>query len=66
MCGHTHGGQVAAPWGPILVEGPMGRRWPFGVHEIDGMQLFVSRGVGYSDLPVRSFAPSDVGILDII
>jgi predicted MPP superfamily phosphohydrolase len=66
MCGHTHGGQVAAPWGPILVEGQMGRRWPFGVHEVDGMQLFVSRGVGYSDLPVRSFAPSDVGIIDIV
>lgn len=66
MCGHTHGGQVAAPWGPILVEGHLSRRWPFGLHEIDGMQLFVSRGVGFSDLPVRSFAPSDVAVLDIV
>ena len=66
MCGHTHGGQVAAPWGPLLVEGHFGRRWPHGTHEIDGMQLFVSRGVGYSDLPVRSFAPSDVAIIDVV
>jgi predicted MPP superfamily phosphohydrolase len=66
MCGHTHGGQVAAPWGPLMVEGHFGRRWPFGLHEVDGMQLFVSRGVGYSDLPVRSFAPSDVAIIDIV
>jgi predicted MPP superfamily phosphohydrolase len=66
MCGHTHGGQVAAPWGPLMVEGQFGRRWPFGLHDIDGMQLFVSRGVGYSDLPVRSFAPSDVAIIDIV
>jgi predicted MPP superfamily phosphohydrolase len=66
MCGHTHGGQVAAPWGPIVVEGRLGRRWPFGLHQVNGMQLFVSRGVGYSDLPVRSFAPSDVAILDFV
>jgi predicted MPP superfamily phosphohydrolase len=66
MCGHTHGGQVAAPWGPIVVEGRMGRRWPFGLHQVNGMQLFVSRGVGYSDLPLRSFAPSDVAILDVV
>jgi predicted MPP superfamily phosphohydrolase len=66
MCGHTHGGQVAAPWGPLMVEGQFGRRWPFGLHDINGMQLFVSRGVGYSDLPVRSFAPSDVAIIDIV
>jgi predicted MPP superfamily phosphohydrolase len=66
MCGHTHGGQVAAPWGPLMVEGYFSRRWPFGVHQIDGMQLFVSRGVGYSDLPVRSFAPSDVAVIDIV
>jgi predicted MPP superfamily phosphohydrolase len=66
MCGHTHGGQVAAPWGPLMVEGHFGRRWPFGLHDINGMQLFVSRGVGYSDLPVRSFAPSDVAIIDIV
>jgi predicted MPP superfamily phosphohydrolase len=66
MCGHTHGGQVAAPWGPLMVEGHFGRRWPHGLHDINGMQLFVSRGVGYSDLPVRSFAPSDVAIIDIL
>jgi predicted MPP superfamily phosphohydrolase len=65
MCGHTHGGQVAAPWGPIMVEGRLSRRWPFGLHQVNGMHLFVSRGVGYSDLPLRSFAPSDVAVLDL-
>jgi predicted MPP superfamily phosphohydrolase len=66
MCGHTHGGQVAAPWGPIMVEGRLSRRWPFGLHQVNGMHLFVSRGVGYSDLPLRSFAPSDVAVIDLI
>jgi uncharacterized protein len=66
MCGHTHGGQVAAPWGPFLVQGPLGRRWPHGMHQLGDLSLFVSRGVGYSDIPMRSFAPSDIAIFDIV
>jgi predicted MPP superfamily phosphohydrolase len=65
MCGHTHGGQVAAPWGPFAVQGPLSRRWPHGLYRLDELQLFVSRGVGYSDLPVRSFAPSDIAIFEL-
>jgi uncharacterized protein len=65
MCGHTHGGQVAAPWGPFAVQGPLSRRWPHGLYRLDDFHLFVSRGVGYSDLPVRSFAPSDVAVFDL-
>jgi predicted MPP superfamily phosphohydrolase len=66
MCGHTHGGQVAAPWGPVAVQGRLSRRWPSGLYRLDDLHLFVSRGVGYSDLPVRSFAPSDVAIFDLV
>lgn len=65
LCGHTHGGQVAAPWGPVAVQGRLSRRWPHGLYQLDDMHLFVSRGVGYSDLPVRSFAPSDIAIFDL-
>jgi predicted MPP superfamily phosphohydrolase len=66
MCGHTHGGQVAAPWGPFMVQGRLSRRWPHGLHQIGDLNLFVSRGVGYSDVPMRSFAPSDIAIFDIV
>jgi predicted MPP superfamily phosphohydrolase len=66
MCGHTHGGQVAAPWGPVAVQGRLSRRWPHGLYRLDDLHLFVSRGVGYSDLPVRSFAPSDIAIFDLV
>jgi predicted MPP superfamily phosphohydrolase len=66
LCGHTHGGQVATPWGPMAVQGRLSRRWPHGLYQLDDMHLFVSRGVGYSDLPVRSFAPSDIAIIDVV
>ena len=39
---------------------PMGRLYPWGFHDVDGLQLFVSRGVGGSLVPVRTWAPPDV------
>jgi len=65
LCGHTHGGQIALPSGPIVVYGPMGRRWPAGFHDADGVPLFVSRGIGTVDLPLRSWAPPDVALFEI-
>lgn len=62
-CGHTHGGQIATPWGPILIPGRVGKRYPHGLHEVDGTTLFVSRGVGATELPIRTFARPDVAVL---
>jgi uncharacterized protein len=67
LCGHTHGGQVALPGGrPIVVPGGrFARRFPHGVHDIDGTTMFVSRGIGGVEIPFRTFAPPDVGLFDI-
>lgn len=67
MCGHTHGGHLALPGGkPLVMSSPMGRRYPWGFHEVDGLQLFVSRGVGGSLVPVRTWAPPDVAVFTIV
>jgi predicted MPP superfamily phosphohydrolase len=67
MCGHTHGGHLALPGGkPLIMSSPMGRLYPWGFHDVDGLQLFVSRGVGGSLVPVRTFAPPDVAILTFV
>ena len=65
--GHTHGGQIALPgerplW---LPPGPYSRRYPAGLHRSDGLWLFVSRGVGATDLPIRMYAPPEVAIFEI-
>lgn len=66
LCGHTHGGHLALPGGrPILMPSPMGRLYPWGFHEVDGTSLFVSRGVGGSLVPIRTWAPPDVGVFVI-
>lgn len=63
LCGHTHGGQVALPWGaPIVVPaGRLSRRFCRGCFDAGGGRtLLVSRGVGCSALPVRLFAAPEV------
>jgi hypothetical protein len=67
LAGHTHGGQIALPGPrPLVVPGPLGKRWPFGLHRLDDeLTLFVSRGVGTTEVPVRTFAPPDVAVLTL-
>ena len=65
LCGHTHGGQIALPSGPVVVHGPFGRRWPSGLHQVDGMRLFVSRGLGIVDIPLRANARPDVSLFTL-
>jgi hypothetical protein len=67
LAGHTHGGQVAAPWGPIILpHGRMCREYPSGFGRFGDGLVFVSRGVGTVELPVRTFAEPEVLILDLV
>ena len=66
VCGHTHGGQIATPRGPLVVPGPWGRRFPAGLFRVDGIEMFVSRGVGGVEVAPRLFAPPDVAVFDLV
>ena len=66
LCGHTHGGHIALPgYRPIVMPSRYGRLWPWGWHHVEGTRLFVSRGVGGSLVPVRTYAPPDVALFTI-
>jgi hypothetical protein len=65
VCGHTHGGHVALPWGPIIVPGRVGKELHAGFHEAYGAQVFVSRGLGGIEIPIRTFARPDVAVLTL-
>jgi predicted MPP superfamily phosphohydrolase len=66
LTGHTHGGQIALPGPrPIIVPGPLGKRWPFGLHREGDLTLFVSRGVGTTELPIRTFATPDIAVFTV-
>lgn len=67
LCGHTHGGQIATPWGPIVLPyGRMCRRYPYGLQRFESGVVYVSRGLGGVELPIRTFARPDVMLLDLV
>jgi predicted MPP superfamily phosphohydrolase len=67
LTGHTHGGQIAAPWGPIVLpHGRMCREYPSGLAQFGSGAVYVSRGVGTVELPMRTFAPPDVMLLELL
>jgi uncharacterized protein len=63
LCGHTHGGQVALPGSrPLFIPDLREfRRFAYGRFGLaGGRELFVTRGVGYSTAPIRTFCRSEV------
>ena len=66
ICGHTHGGHLSTPWGPLVMPGRLGRKYPHGFHDVPPFVLHVSRGVGATEIPVRTFAPPDVAIIELV
>jgi predicted MPP superfamily phosphohydrolase len=63
VSGHTHGGQICAPfYGPILLP-EHGRKYPYGHYRRGDSSLFVTRGIGTLTLPARFFCPPEVVLL---
>lgn len=68
ISGHIHGGQIRTPFGlefklrhdELPYQGVIS-----GLHEINGIKLFISKGLGCVFLPFRFFARPEVNIIDI-
>lgn len=66
LAGHTHGGQVRLPLlGAPIVPSDYGQRFAAGHIVEGGRHLFVSTGLGTSDLPVRFGVPPTIFLLTI-
>ena len=53
LSGHTHGGQVRLPGVGELAAPSLGEKYVAGKFDVDGMPLYVSRGIGVYRPPVR-------------
>jgi uncharacterized protein len=66
LAGHTHGGQVRLPLlGAPIVPSAYGQRFAAGHIVEGGRHLFVSTGLGTSDLPVRIGVPPTIFLLTV-
>ena len=64
LCGHTHGGQVAAPFlGPPILP-VRHREYAAGLYELGDTPLYVNRGVGWL-YRVRLFVRPEVTVLTL-
>lgn len=61
LAGHTHGGQCCLPGGiPILKHTSLPRRMVRGIHRAGSTWFVANRGMGYSNLRLRTFCPAEV------
>ncbi len=66
VSGHTHGGQIRAPfYGPLLLP-KYGKKYPYGLYRRGPASLFVTRGIGTLKIPVRFLCPPEVAVLRLV
>lgn len=63
--GHTHGGQVLLPFITDKVLPPLGKKYRKGEFDVNGGKLFVSSGLGTTNVGLRLFNVPEVVVLDI-
>ena len=65
LSGHTHGGQVKAPFlGALIVPSKYGTRYAEGEFWEASKRMIVSKGLGTSLLPVRFNCPPEIVLLE--
>ena len=66
LAGHTHGGQVWLPIiGAPLVPSSVGQRYARGHVNEEGVDMFVTSGIGTSILPFRFMVPAEIAVVTI-
>ena len=65
LSGHSHGGQFNLPVIGLPYLPALGRKYPYGQYEINGMILYTSRGVGASPPAIRINCPPEVTLFTL-
>ncbi|NUM48925.1 MAG: metallophosphoesterase [Anaerolineales bacterium] len=65
LSGHSHGGQVVFPRLGMLYLPRLGRKYPRGLYQINGMTLYTNRGLGTSHLRVRYNCPPEIAVFTL-
>jgi predicted MPP superfamily phosphohydrolase len=65
LSGHSHGGQVRAPFLPPLWVPPLARKYVWGLYKVGGLALYTNPGLGTVGLPVRWNCPPEITLLTL-
>lgn len=66
LAGHTHGGQVWLPLvGSPIVPSSYGQKYNYGHIKDNGLDMFVTTGIGESILPIRFLVPPEIAVLTV-
>lgn len=65
LSGHTHGGQVRLPFVGALATPKLGEQYVAGQFDVDGIPLYVSRGIGMYRPPVRFNCRPELTVLRV-
>ena len=67
LAGHTHGGQIALPGlEPVISRVFCGSRYVAGWYRVQGMPLYVNRGLGMIGIPIRFRAAPEVTCFELV
>jgi predicted MPP superfamily phosphohydrolase len=67
LAGHTHGGQVNFPMiGRPIEPSDFGQRYAAGHVFEDGHHLFLTTGIGASNLPIRFRVPPEIVLVTVL
>ena len=65
LSGHSHGGQVVLPLLSSLFLPHLGRKYPNGRYQVNGMIQYTNRGVGTASIQLRYNCPPEVTIITL-
>ena len=66
LAGHTHGGQVWFPvLGSLIVPSSYGQKYAYGHKTFEGIDMFVTTGIGESVLPIRFLVPPEIALIEV-
>ncbi len=66
LSGHTHGGQVRAPWLGAIQTPYLGHKYVLGYHRVHDLHLYVNPGLGTMGLPFRFLCPPEVTLHSLV
>jgi uncharacterized protein len=66
LSGHSHGGQVRLPNKGALILPYLGRKYDFGLYQINDMWLYTNRGIGATSIPIRVNCPPEISRFTLV